>query len=67
MRIIIVALFLVLLSKPALAGCIDNPRTCNKNLLCAYAETSYADGFFWNRKNILYMLKRQNEGGLAAE
>ena len=50
MRLIIVALFLILSSKPALAGCIDNPRTCNKNLLCAYAEISYGDEFFWNKK-----------------
>ena len=50
MRLFIVAIFLILLSKPALADCIDNPRTCNKVLLCAYAETSNADGFFWNTK-----------------
>ena len=50
MHLILVAFFLILSSKTVLAGCIDNPRTCNKNLLCAYAETS--DSYFLEYEKI---------------
>ena len=65
MRLIIVALFLTLSSKPALAGCIDNPRTCNKNLLCAYAEISYGDEFFWNTKKYPLHVEEAKRRGMS--
>ena len=65
MRLIIVALFLTLSSKTALAGCIDNPRTCNKNLLCAYAEISYGDEFFWNTKKYPLHVEEAKRRGMS--
>ena len=65
MRLFIVAIFLILLSKSALADCIDNPRTCNKVLLCAYAETSNADGFFWNIKKYPLHVEEAKRRGMS--
>ena len=65
MHLILVAFFLILSSKTVLAGCIDNPRTCNKNLLCAYAEISYGDEFFWNTKKYPLHVEEAKRRGMS--